>query len=815
MKLTQLLIILCCITGLHSSVKGQALYWDANDSTPGSGTSPVGTWGTDSFWSSDSTGSSAVSSWVDGSSAIFSAGNDASGSYTVTVSGTQTASSISFEDGNTTVSGGNLTLSAPAVLDVASGRSATISSVIGGTAGLTKTNAGTLTISANNTYSGSVIVSGGTLVIPGETSATGGAANPLGAAPAAATPGSLVLSNNATLRSTKAGVGSSFVVPNRGISLGTGGGQFEITDTTAGNYLTYGGIIAGSGTLTKKGNGTYYPTGINTYTGNTTNLAGTIRIPTGTANIFGSPSATLVMAGGNFILPFDATRSIGNRVRLTADTTISGNPTNSFRALSFTNGNITTTAGTLTIRNAGGGIQNFQVRFTGGGFTFSRPIVIGQAGDNPAQLDFFTDVPTTDQTFSGLVSGPGSVRRTCNGDGTGGRTIMSGANTYTGGTFLNGGHLGAGSDSTGYPVTAGPFGTGSISVGDDANDGFFASGGARSFGNDIAFGTGTKFTVSGTNNLTMYGSLDLGTSAKTLYISNTALTTISGTIIGSGSGTTLTKQGPGVLAVSGNNTYGGDTLVGNGTLFVNSSTGSGTSSGTVTVNAGATLGGSGTIAGPVTVSGALSPGAGTVGRLTVQNGINLSSSTSFIWELGALKDDSNGISGIDYDQLEVVGGAAVIDGSASLTLSFVNAASAPASSNSFWLTNHSWTIVGITGSGSNPGGTKFPTIVNGTYPTGYFTNTVDVNGDVFLNYIATFVAPPAPTVSSTIAGAGTANATISWSSVNGANYQVQYKNDLNAPSWTPLGNVTASGATASFNDTTGPTTNRFYRVVVP
>ena len=37
---------------------------------------------------------------------------------------------------------------------------------------------------------------------------------------------------------------------NRGILLGNNGAFFDIADSTPGNYLTYGGIITGSGTLT-------------------------------------------------------------------------------------------------------------------------------------------------------------------------------------------------------------------------------------------------------------------------------------------------------------------------------------------------------------------------------------------------------------------------------------------------------------------------------------------------------------------------------------------------------------------------------------
>ena len=64
---------------------GQTLYWDTNGATDGSG-NLGGTWdvGVTSNWSSDSTGLSATSIWADGNAAIFSAGTDGIGAWTVT-----------------------------------------------------------------------------------------------------------------------------------------------------------------------------------------------------------------------------------------------------------------------------------------------------------------------------------------------------------------------------------------------------------------------------------------------------------------------------------------------------------------------------------------------------------------------------------------------------------------------------------------------------------------------------------------------------------------------------------------------------------
>ena len=86
----------------------------------------------------------------------------------------------------------------------------------------------------------------------------------------------------------------------------------------------------------------------------------------------------------------------------------------------------------------------------------------------------------------------------------------------------------------------------------------------------------------------------------------------------------ITKAGPGVMAVSGTNTYAGSTLVSAGTLLVNGTHNGG---GAYSVSSAATLGGTGTINASVTVDvdGILAPGAGVgtlnIGGATTLNGV--------------------------------------------------------------------------------------------------------------------------------------------------------------------------------------------------
>jgi autotransporter-associated beta strand protein len=134
------------------------LYWDANDVTPGAGTTPNGTWGgttPSSFWTSDSTGSIATGAYVSGSDVVFSAGTDATGSYTVTLGASQTAGSLSFEEGNIVLTGGpNLTLNGSGNVTVANGLTVSMNQVIpGASTGFIKLGGGTLNFGTGTTGS--------------------------------------------------------------------------------------------------------------------------------------------------------------------------------------------------------------------------------------------------------------------------------------------------------------------------------------------------------------------------------------------------------------------------------------------------------------------------------------------------------------------------------------------------------------------------------------------------------------------------------------------------------------------------------------
>ncbi|MCE9611916.1 MAG: autotransporter-associated beta strand repeat-containing protein [Chthoniobacter sp.] len=164
-----------------------------------------------------------------------------------------------------------IALGASQTWNVASGKNLTVRGVVGGDFSLTKADAGTLTLSASNTYTGGTIISAGTLKI-GNGRALGAIASPV-----SVTSGAVLDLNGITMIGTNAltlngtGIFSSGALINSSGSLGTYAGQ-----VTLGSAIS---IIAGSGkTLTMDNALATLPlSGASAYTGLTTVRGGTLQ----------------------------------------------------------------------------------------------------------------------------------------------------------------------------------------------------------------------------------------------------------------------------------------------------------------------------------------------------------------------------------------------------------------------------------------------------------------------------------------------------------------------------------------------------------
>ena len=188
-----------------------------------------------------------------------------------------------------------------------------IGSAITGTGGLTKGGGGTLTLTnAANSFSGGqgITINGGTISIAAD-AALGNAANVVR------------LNNGGTLQT------SATFSTARNFTLGQAGGGVSVNSSV---ILTLNGTISGglgnvtagigdanglpastSAVLTKSGSGTLILTGANTYTGNTTITAGTLRANADSA--LGAVTGGVTISG-NAVLQAGATFSTNRPVTL-------------------------------------------------------------------------------------------------------------------------------------------------------------------------------------------------------------------------------------------------------------------------------------------------------------------------------------------------------------------------------------------------------------------------------------------------------------------------------------------------------------------
>ena len=203
-----------------------------------------------------------------------------------------------------------LTLNAMTNFGGTGGGQVTINSLISGTGGLTKNNAGTLTLNnTTNTYSGGTVLNDGIVNFP----AGNGALTPFfGTGPVTVNPNANLqvnrtsLSNAINLNGTTVSGGNSFQSSFSGPVTLTGITTFSF-GTTGG--FTIPGSISGSGGLTTTGTTLWHMSGSNSYTGPTSILAGTISFDTAAAV---PPGALSISSGAIAKLNYSGNRVISS-----------------------------------------------------------------------------------------------------------------------------------------------------------------------------------------------------------------------------------------------------------------------------------------------------------------------------------------------------------------------------------------------------------------------------------------------------------------------------------------------------------------------
>ena len=412
-----------------------------------------------------------------------------------------------------------------------------------GTAGLTKSGGGLLTLSGTNTYNGTTALNGGTLSV--ERSANLG-------------DGSSSLNiNNGTLRikgvalTNVSGFGHAMSFTS-GSSVG-----FDIDNAT--NSFTVDQVLdQGTGDLTKSGSGDLILNQANTFSGSTT-----------------------VSGGGSLILDY----TTGNTSRLSDSS-----------ALELGNGELVLRGGNYTEEVASFSLLSGEGRVSrdGGSNTVINLNTVGgwTAGENLSFSE--SDIATTDTLngSSGILPAYITVGSHFAKNSTGGANGPIVALSPVDYTALP---AGGGSSTVNYQLTGSQTRSASgaanaLRIESSADDQVLNLGSHsitihRDPAACLLYGGGANnnYTINGTGRI-------LQNNGNQPLIINvyTGVLTVNAIIKDSGSGP-LTKAGEGILIAAGNNDYTGDTYVNRGTLRLANNTGVGGDSRGTTVRSGAAL----------------------------------------------------------------------------------------------------------------------------------------------------------------------------------------------------------------------------------
>jgi len=332
--------------------------------------------------------------------------------------------------------------------------------VLMGGAGLTKSNTGTLTLTAKqNTFTGRTLLAGGTLVVSelGAVGAPGALGNPPGGVT------NLVLANSPTLRVTEASY------TDRGMTLNPGSNTLEVA--SSGGQLTMAGQLVGAGLLRKTGPGTLALTTSNAHTGGTLIQEGTVALGGVLANQRALGTGPVTLAGGtlrmyddndswetcawNLNVPAGQTGTVIGDSRCTLTGTLTGSGTLNFvtpYVRTEINGNwsaftgrinVTTTAanGDFRVLNTTGfgnahvdlGANVWAYQTAGGAVAIGE--LTGAPGATLSSGAWTLGARNNDSTYRGRITGT-SLTKT--GAGT---LTLTGTNSYNGVTAINAGRL--------------------------------------------------------------------------------------------------------------------------------------------------------------------------------------------------------------------------------------------------------------------------------------------------------------------------------------------------------------------------------------
>ena len=627
-----------------------------------------GNW-SDLFWSADGTN---LGAWTAGDSAIF-LGEANAVTNTIALNTSQSLSGLSFgsatTSGNWTFTGSGMALSANSTFTINTGSLVTIGNVISGGFALTKAGGGGLTLTGVNAYTGNTSVTGGTLTV-----ASGAA---LGRGILSLSGGASVVLNGSSTVSNLGGIGSISIASGTTLTLDAAGGYSFFGGTLSGtgalvksggsetvftgNNSAYSGeITLNAGSLRAQNATNSFGTGDLTITGTasigvsnavlTGRIQNKIRVTAGTATLagtwgtliyandvtFGGSSNVLfaqghtIMTGnftntgtGNWSVSAGATLQLGNggttgsvdggfafsqasghlAFNRTDDIVYSGvlsgagNLTHAgtgkltLTRLNTYAGTISVSAGSLIIA-AGGSLGAGTVTVSGtgvidlGGQQVANSFVVN-GGSLRGGVVSVAKLTASSGAVSSELNGAGSFTKS--GAGT---LVFSGTNTYSGGTTITAGVLTVGTTTA--------LGSGAVTL-----TGGTLNLNGQTIGNDLTLGAGV---IDGSGTLT--GVIG-GTSA-------------------------FSKSRSGALTFTRNNTYSGGTTISAGTL--NAASNGALGSGAVTVSGGTLNLGTSSLANTITLSSGFLAGSQLNGdKLVLQGG-----EVTGVVASGALSKTGNG-----------------------------------------------------------------------------------------------------------------------------------------------------------------------------
>lgn len=486
--------------------------------------------------------------------------------------------------------------------------------IAGGTS-ITKSGEGTVTLQGVNTFTGGVTISGGIFKAGGNQ-----AMGPNGSTITVNTGGTLdtngAMSTNRDYQAVIAGTGGgSGAVVNTGAGHQTGfrsltlsddatiggSGRWDLRPITAGTAL----LNLDGNTLTKVGTNTIAvvdgaisgPGVVNIDEGI---LAVTRSEVVGTGNFNVNNGAILQLenyTSGNFSRPIaldgstlrnqGANFTLGSNVTVTENSIISVNT-----GFTFTVPTAITGTGNLEKADVGAllltaaNTYDGTTKISGGVIQLGAGGTTGSINSNPIELSSTTagirfnrsdDIAITNVISGSGITGNALNPSAVNKDGPNTLTL-SAANTYTGTTRVGGGTIAIASDNSvfGDPSALIDLRSGSIRSSDAS---------PRTIPNPISYSVTTAWGSPGTGKLTCSGAVTFGGGSKSFIVNNDE-TEFSGVIGGTGTITFLTKDGPGTLVFTGDNTYSQITVITQGVLQIgNGGTTGSLGSGAVTNNA--------------------------------------------------------------------------------------------------------------------------------------------------------------------------------------------------------------------------------------